>query len=176
MKKNVKQIGEIGIDTALCWIGDPSYILHADTPPKAIGKDWSAFCAILQQDRQYPTAKQFNYDLGHPGLGVVVSTGYGDGVYPVYAAFGHEGRIAKVWVEFMDDDEATIPPTPAAERMTMPDTELLGFVARIARMTQDGEEIEGKKFVMENDAAVETLNELIDSARHLIVQAEGRPT
>ena len=49
---------------------------------------------------------QFNYDLGHPGLGVVVSTGYGDGVYPVYAEFNDEGRIAAVTVEFIEPDEA----------------------------------------------------------------------
>jgi hypothetical protein len=36
-----------------------------------------------------------------------VSTGYGDGVYPVFAAFNNEGRVARVWVEFIDpDDEA----------------------------------------------------------------------
>src|SRR5262245_12284059 len=28
-----EKIGEIGIDAGLCWIGDPSYILHAEPPP-----------------------------------------------------------------------------------------------------------------------------------------------
>jgi hypothetical protein len=101
----VKRIGEIGVDAGLCWIGDPCYILHADPKPKAIGNDWSGFCDILQEDKQYPTAKQFAYDLGHAGLGVCVSTGYGDGVYPVYAELNGEGRTAKVWVEFIADDD-----------------------------------------------------------------------
>jgi hypothetical protein len=107
-KANIcKHIGEIGVDAGLCWIGDPSYILHTNQPPKAIGKDWDEFCDLLNEADQYPTAKQFHYDLGHPGLGVVVSTGYGDGAYPVYAHFNEEGRIAKVWVEFIgQDDEA----------------------------------------------------------------------
>jgi Protein of unknown function (DUF4241) len=100
-----KQIGEIGVDAGLCWIGDPCYILHADPKPKAIGKDWDQFCDILHADNEYPTCKQFNYDLGHAGLGVVVSTGYGDGVYPVFAEFNDEGRVAKVWVEFIGQDD-----------------------------------------------------------------------
>jgi hypothetical protein len=99
-------IGEIGVDAGLCWIGDPCYILHANPAPKAIGKDWDEFCDLLHADANYPTSMQFNYDLGHPGLGVVVSTGYGDGVYPVYAEFNDEGRIVAVTVEFIEPDEA----------------------------------------------------------------------
>jgi hypothetical protein len=100
-----KQIGEIGVDAGLCWIGDPCYVLHKDAPPQAIGRDWDEFCDLL--GKEYPTAKQFDYDLGHPGLGVVVSTGYGDGTYPVFAEFNEDGRIAKFWVEFIGpDDEA----------------------------------------------------------------------
>jgi hypothetical protein len=102
-----KHIGEIGVDAGLCWIGDPCYILHADPRPKAIGKDWGEFCDILHEDDQYPTCMQFNYDPGHAGLGVVVSTGYGDGVYPVYAEFNEDGRVARVWVEFIGQDDDT---------------------------------------------------------------------
>jgi hypothetical protein len=100
-----KLIGEIGIDAGLCWIGDPCYILHADPLPHAIGKDWTAFCDILHDGGRHPVCKQFAYDLGHPGLGVVVSTGYGDGVYPVYAEFNEEGLVAKVCVEFIGPDD-----------------------------------------------------------------------
>ena len=107
MKANInlsKQIGEIGVDAGLCWIGDPCYILHKEQPPQAIGRDWSEFCDTLDHKNEF---RQFDYDLGHPGLGVVVSTGYGDGTYPVYAEFNEDGRIAKVWVEFIgEDDEA----------------------------------------------------------------------
>ncbi len=110
INRSGKHIGDIGIDAGLCWIGDPSYILHTKQPPKAIGRDWGEFCDLLHQGGQYPTCKQLHYDLGHAGLGVVVSTGYGDGVYPVFAACNAEGRIAKVWVEFIGpDDEASQP-------------------------------------------------------------------
>ena len=106
MKTNVnviKQIGEIGVDAGLCWIGDPCYILHKEQPPQAIGKDWDEFCDTLGSNSEF---RQYDYDLGHPGLGVVVSTGYGDGTYPVFAGFNDEGRIAKVWVEFIAEDDS----------------------------------------------------------------------
>lgn len=51
---------------------------------------------------------------------------------------------------------------------------LLAFAAAIARMTQDGEEVDGRVFVMENDGAVATLNELIDDARRLTGGLTGR--
>ena len=101
-----KRIGEIGVDAGLCWIGDPCYVLHKVQPPRGIGKDWDEFCELLDNG-QYPTCKQINYDLGHPGLGVVVTTGYGDGVYPVYAQFNDEGLVAKLWVEFIAPDDET---------------------------------------------------------------------
>jgi hypothetical protein len=104
--KSRERIGEIGVDAGLCWIGDPCYVLHANPPPKAIGKDWDEFCDLLDAGGSYPTRMQFNYDLGHPGLGIVVSTGYGDGVYPVYAEFNEDGRICAVTVEFIEPDQA----------------------------------------------------------------------
>lgn len=45
------------------------------------------------------------------------------------------------------------------------------FVQTIARMTQDGEEVDGEEFVMENDDAVSTVNRLIDEARKLLGEA-----
>ena len=46
--------------------------------------------------------------------------------------------------------------------------ELAAFASTIARMTQDGEEVNGREFVMENDDAVTTLNDLISQARELV--------
>ena len=46
MTKTVKKIGKIGVDAGLCWVGDPCYILHPETPPKTIGKDWDEFCEM----------------------------------------------------------------------------------------------------------------------------------
>jgi hypothetical protein len=107
-QKNKKTlIGEIGVDAGVCWIGDPCYILGGDRP-KEIGKDWDGFCKSLDEKGMYNGKKQtaqFNYDLGHAGLGVATSTGYGDGCYPVYATFNDEGRVAKIEVEFINEKE-----------------------------------------------------------------------
>ena len=74
--------------------------------PKAVGRNWDEFCDLVDGDRSYPVCKQFHYDPGHAGVGLVVSTGYGDGIYPVYATFNHEGRIASVRVDFISPSDA----------------------------------------------------------------------
>jgi hypothetical protein len=100
-----KKIGNFGVDAGICWIGDPCYILHTDKPPKTIGKDWSEFCELtLEED--YPLYKSFNYDMGHEGLGVCVSTGWGDGFYPVYARILN-GRIMQIFIDFDGEVEDT---------------------------------------------------------------------
>jgi len=38
------------------------------------------------------------------GTAVVTSSGYGDGLYPVYAIV-EGGRVKKIWVDFFDDGE-----------------------------------------------------------------------
>jgi len=35
---------------------------------------------------------------------VAFTTGYGDGCYPVYAEFNDEGRIAKIVIDFIEDE------------------------------------------------------------------------
>jgi hypothetical protein len=83
-------IGHFGVDAGLCWIGDPCYIIHKKTDG-SLGKDWAGFCNLLGTD--YPTTKSFH------GLGVCVSTGFGDGSYPVYARIINN-RIHQIFIDF----------------------------------------------------------------------------
>lgn len=96
------KIGEIGVDAGLCWIGDPCYILGDDATHRF--ETWDEFLKELGNERG-PTAKQFHYKMGHPGLGVCVSTGLGDGHYDVYAKFvdleDWGRRIAEIKVVFI---------------------------------------------------------------------------
>ena len=43
---------------------------------------------------------QLNYRMGHEGAGVAVSSGYGDGEYPVIAHYDKDGRVRKVEILF----------------------------------------------------------------------------
>jgi len=118
MEKIIKEVGIIGVDAGICWIGDPCYI-HPDgnvkNLPKEFGKTWDEFCDKLWSKEEHndkevlQTAVQFNYDNGGPGLGVCVGTGWGDGVYPVFAEFEKDsGRIKKIWIEFISDEEESL--------------------------------------------------------------------
>ena len=103
---NWEQVGIIGVDAGLCWIGDPCYIMGKDTNEQP-AETWEAFCDLLQKNEVNGTM-QWNYKMGHAGLGVTVSTGWGDGEYPVFIKRNKEGRIAEVKVVFDTDDNRTI--------------------------------------------------------------------
>ena len=131
-----EEVGVIGVDAGLCWIGDPCYVLHrqGEKAPEDIGKDWGEFCGKFDELKYLPYTEeetqelgisnetfktlkgkayiaskdtlQFNYDKGHKGLGVCVSTGYGDGFYPVLVKRNAEGRVMAVMVDFgLEEDE-----------------------------------------------------------------------
>ena len=102
--------GVIGVDAGLCWLGDPCYFWPHDnlgfhkTQAGSLGATWKEFVKFLPES--YPTMQQLAYRLGHPGLGVVVSTGFGDGTYPVYVRKTEDGlRVAEVRIIFIDEKE-----------------------------------------------------------------------
>lgn len=89
--------GHFGVDAGIVWIGDPCYILHKEKEklPDTLGKDWGDFCNKLGDE-----ITTFGYRPDHPeGLGVVVQTGYGDGLYPVYV-HRDDGVIAAIFIDF----------------------------------------------------------------------------
>lgn len=96
--KEWQEVGEIGVDAGLCWIGDPCYCVTPDADEHP-AKTWYEFCDKLDDNG----VTQWNYKAGHPGLGVSVQTGYGDGVYPVYIKRNKEGRVIEVKVVFADE-------------------------------------------------------------------------
>lgn len=54
---------------------------------------YQAVCAATSSPTK---AGALRYELGHSGVAVAFSSGYGDGVYPVYGHYNKDGRIVKV--------------------------------------------------------------------------------
>ena len=97
--KQWERVGEIGVDAGLCWVGDPCYCVTPDASEHP-AETWSDFCS-QQEAHQRNGVRQWHYRAGHPGLGVTVQTGDGDGCYPVYVRRTFDGRIAEVKVVFL---------------------------------------------------------------------------
>lgn len=87
-----EQIGEIGVDAGIVWIGDPCYIIH-QKPDKEFGKDWLGFVDKL--DGQVTKFR----------LGLCVSTPDGDGTFPVFVERDDRGRVSKIIIDFDSRDE-----------------------------------------------------------------------
>lgn len=103
---NVEYIGNVGVDSGQLMVTDPCYIddeWHHDLRE-----------GIIQSERTEETVFPYSYHgassatldvghgelafkRGHAGAGVVFSTGWGDGIYPVYAE-KHNGRIVRIYI------------------------------------------------------------------------------
>ena len=96
-EKEIVQIGEIGVDSGLVYIGDPCYVWKEDgIARKQIG-DWDQFCNTLD-GVPYPLHHAFGI------LGVVAASGLGDGRYPVYATI-EDWVITSITVKFLEDGD-----------------------------------------------------------------------
>lgn len=103
-------VGDIGVDAGIVMVGDPCYHLHKEGENRyaEFGNDWHEFCDILYE----PNGLDSNQaaQIGK-SLAVVVSSGYGDGCYPVYVRRNRDGVVAEVKVvfdgpELGEDDES----------------------------------------------------------------------
>jgi hypothetical protein len=100
-------IGSFAVDSGQAMVGDPCYL-----------DEWEPWNRKAEEfDKYVEKAGEYGYlgacgAISNEGYGVlgnasavVFSTGYGDGYYPVYAEFNEDGRIAKVVIEFIGEDE-----------------------------------------------------------------------
>ena len=97
MDKRFTKIGSFGVDSGTVMIVDPCYVLDGEGKyPLSFGHDWGEFVVMNLMDEagNHLDSKQL-----HGEMGVVSSTGYGDGVYPVYARMA-EGRIMEIRILF----------------------------------------------------------------------------
>lgn len=100
MNSDWKTVGFVDVDAGILQLGDPCYTSdgrnHAD--------DWQEFCRFMFSQEDYESGViKVPHEPGNEGKAVVVSTGYGDGSYPVQVR-RDEGRIAEVRVVFIPEE------------------------------------------------------------------------
>ena len=100
---NLKLVGEFTVDSGQAIIGDPCYLeswanwnQDSDEPFDSYNKH--------EGEYGYLGACQATIKKGYGELGgnmaVAVSTGYGDGIYPVYAQINDDERVALLVIDF----------------------------------------------------------------------------
>lgn len=104
--KNMTLIGHFAVDSGQAMVGDPCYlddwelwsseVENFEDHVNKVGEYGYLGCANATLTNSYGV-------LGN-GKSVVFNTGYGDGYYPVYAEIV-DGRVAKVVIEFFNEDE-----------------------------------------------------------------------
>jgi len=79
------EIGEVGVDSGSLMICDPCYVIGEQNSGGQAFPTWDKFLEEQRQGGgQWSLRHQVNYAMGHPGLGVVAGTAFGDGCFKVY--------------------------------------------------------------------------------------------
>ena len=99
-KKMEQLIGTISVDAGLCWIGDPCYIMGDQATWRV--HDWGDFCKALAKEGFNDGWENHAQPLGD-NIGLAVSTGYGDGHYPVYVKTNSDNKVKQIIVKFIQD-------------------------------------------------------------------------
>lgn len=102
-----EKIGYVHVDAGMVFVGDPCYTMPDDAHLRDQVADWSKFCdAIIEDLQEKGYASPLKNEYISEGLGLVVESGYGDGTYSVYIERDpHEGRPARLIVEFISEDD-----------------------------------------------------------------------
>lgn len=89
-------------------IKDKEAIELPDVEPAKHPFSYNACCKKTCNDKDSYDG-QLNFEMGHEGVGVVTSSGYGDGFYPVIADIDDKsGRVKSITVVFMEDEDDSI--------------------------------------------------------------------
>ena len=90
--------GAFSVDSGQAMVGDPCYLDDWDTNKN---EEWNLEGKIGQYSYQGASATTIAKNYGSLGFNAVVfSTGYGDGLYPVYVQLNEDGRVSKVFIDF----------------------------------------------------------------------------
>lgn len=100
-----KQVGVVGVDSGRLLITD--YPEHPTVQWDEVTKKLVA--------ANFPHVLQLLFEHGRPGAGVSVSTGLGDGLYPVYVKVGQVGCGDESWGERVKEIKIVFIPHPVLE-------------------------------------------------------------
>ena len=95
-------IGQFSVDSGMAMVGDPCYLSDFENWDDSV----ESFDEHPKHKGKYSYLGACNATLekGYGQLGlasaVAFNTGYGDGLYPVYAKFNDDGRISRIVIEF----------------------------------------------------------------------------
>jgi len=94
--------GHFGVDSGQAMVGDPCYLDQWKTNE---GEEWNLEGKVGEYSYQGVSATTIESNYGEVGgfSAVAFSTGYGDGVYPVYVQLNEDGRVSKVVIDFEGD-------------------------------------------------------------------------
>jgi hypothetical protein len=93
--------GSFGVDSGQAMVGDPCYLDNWDTNKN---DEWDLEGKVGEYSYQGASATTLANNYGELGFNAVVfSTGYGDGLYPVYVQLNEDGRVSKVVIDFEGD-------------------------------------------------------------------------
>jgi len=96
--KGWTKVGDIGIDAGLCWVGDPCYVVPDDASYTPTWVEFLQTIKAVGTSSVYPVLQEVER-----GTGCCVSTGDGDGCYPVYARTDRHGCVRELRVLFERD-------------------------------------------------------------------------
>jgi hypothetical protein len=119
MQTEIVKLGVVGVDSGQLIICDPADIdgefkrvdsagYYGTAPHIPEGEfSYRGICKITSENKKH--GGQLNYTLGHEGVAVAFQSGFGDGLYDVFAEIVDTGswgkRVKKVWVELITDEE-----------------------------------------------------------------------
>ena len=96
-----KLAGHCGVDSGQIMVIDPCYAFNDNydgSDSDATGGNYDAICRVSIAD----TFGEFPLPANgyHQGIGVVTSSGYGDGKYPVFVDVNEDGRVVELRIAF----------------------------------------------------------------------------
>jgi hypothetical protein len=98
--KERKRIGEVFVDSGLIWVGDPCVFWPKEGDTSSLQERIGTRQQFCNRIQETPYPHHYNFS----GLGVAVTSGYGDGIYPIWATIEDE-VITSVTIELVSDED-----------------------------------------------------------------------